>query len=193
MSVSRETDSLAEYASLVRKWNPKINLVAPASLENLENRHIEDSLQLAYLTRDRAGEWLDLGSGGGFPGMVLAISRPDRPIILTDSDTRKCVFLRAVARQLGLKNLTVLNGRLESIPSQEARHISARALAPLPKLLGYVRRHLAPDGEAWLMKGRNWQAEVAEARKNYKFELEAIESRTDPEAAILHLMELRDV
>lgn len=193
MSVSRETERLADYAALVRKWNPRINLVAPASLEDLEARHIDDSLQLAYLTRTKKQEWLDIGSGGGFPGIVLAICCPDRRITLVDSDVRKCVFLRTVARELDLKNLTVLNGRVESIPPRKSPQLSARALAPLPRLLGYVRRHLAPEGEAWLMKGRNWQVEVSEARKYYQFDLEAIESRTDPDAAILHLTGLRDV
>lgn len=193
MSVSRETERLASYAALIRRWNPRINLVAPATLGALEERHIADSSQLAEAAAHKTGNWLDLGSGGGLPGLVLAIHDPDRAITLVDSDARKCVFMRTVIRELDLPNVQVINSRIEALAPQKALHVSARALAPLPKLLGYVFRHLEPGGEAWLMKGKNWQAEVDEAARSYHFEATPIHSRTEPGAAILHLTDIRHV
>ena len=152
MNVSRETAELAKLAALVRKWSPTINLVAPATLDAIEARHIDDSLQLVRLARFAAGDWLDLGSGGGFPGLVVAIARPDLSVILVESDARKCSFLRIAGRELDLANLRILHGRIEAIPPQSAANLSARALAPLPDLLSYVGRHIGPQGRAWLMK-----------------------------------------
>lgn len=192
MSVSRETDKLAQFAALIRKWNPRINLVAPATLGQIESRHIQDSVQLAEAAANARGGWLDIGSGGGLPGIVLAICAPERSFTLADSDARKSVFLRTAARELGLTNVMVLNDRIEALSPQQASHISARALAPLPKLLAYALPHLAPAGEAWLMKGKNWQEEVAAARDFFDFDFEPIESRTEEGAVILHITGLRN-
>ena len=106
---------------------------------------------------------------------------------LVESDQRKCSFLRTVVRELGLHNVTVLNHRIEKTSPLNSQNLSARALAPLPLLMSYVARHLAPSGRAWLMKGRNWQSEVDEARKTWKFDLLSHSSITDPDAAILEI------
>lgn len=186
--VSRETSlALAEFAALVRKWNPKINLVANSSLVELETRHIEDSIQITSLASQATGTWVDLGSGGGLPGLVLAITRPDLDVTLVESDQRKSVFLRTVARELGLQNVKVLARRIEEVDRLEAANVSARALAALPLLMAYVERHLAPGGTAWLMKGRNWRSELSEAEKSWKFSYRAHPSKTDPEAVILEI------
>lgn len=189
MTVSRETEQLETYADLLRQWNPRINLVAANSLDALETRHIEDSLQIADHV-NAPDHWLDLGSGGGLPAIPLAVRLPQVRFTLIESDARKSVFLRTAARELGLKNVTVLTDRIERLPAQLADMISARALAPLPKLLEYVMHHLADGGQAMLMKGRNWQAEVKEAQHIFHFTLNAISSRTDPDAAILHLKDI---
>ncbi len=193
MTVSRETSDLARYAALIRKWNPHINLVAPATLPMLETRHLDDCAQLSGLLEEERGIWVDLGSGGGLPGLVLAILRPGRDMTLIESDARKCAFLRTVVRELDMSNVTIINRRVEELDPLEAAHISARALAPLPRLLSYVARHLAPNGTAWLMKGRNWQAEAEEARKEWSFDMEIHDSRTEPGAAILKLSGLKHV
>lgn len=195
MIVPRETQArLQDYADLVRKWNPRINLVASATLDDFEERHVRDSLQLADLADVRQGEWVDLGSGGGLPGLVIAIAYADRPVRVTlvESDQRKAAFLRAAVRQLGLSNTRILSQRIEATPPLGADHLSARALAPLPKLLGLVKRHLRPDGVAWLMKGRNWREEHVEADKDWQFDLTAFPSKTDPEAAILKITGVSD-
>ena len=191
--VSRETAALAEYAAMLRKWNPAINLVSPTTLDEIEFRHIADSHALVDIASAATGNWVDLGSGGGFPGMVVAICRPDLQVILVESDRRKASFLRSVIRETGLKNAAVIADRIESVDPLNAASISARALASLPQLMAYVHRHLHPDGKAWLMKGRNWQAEVAEARETWSFDLVAHPSSTDSEAAILEISGINHV
>lgn len=192
--VSRETmDRLKGFESLVRKWSPKINLVAPSTLDQLWQRHIEDSAQLYTLVR-KTGSWLDIGSGGGFPGMVCRIlaaeTEPDRPFSFIESDTRKCVFLRTAIRELGL-NGKVFNARIEKVSPQNAAVVSARALAPLDRLLPYVARHLAQNGTALLQKGNNWQSEVQSARKTWHFDCEAVESKTEQGAVILKISKVQ--
>lgn len=193
MNVSRETEQLAQYAALLRKWNPTINLIAPATIEEIETRHIADALQLARLAPQSTGIWVDLGAGGGLPGLVVAIARPELAVRLIESDQRKAAFLRTVIRELSLENTSVVCQRIESADPQNAANISARALAPLPQLMAYVSRHLMPDGHAWLMKGRNWQVEIAEARKTWSFDVKAHQSSTDSDAAILEITEIRHV
>lgn len=189
--VSRETNDISLYADLIRKWNRAINLVSPITLDQLEDRHILDSRQLAEVSLSSTGTWVDLGSGGGLPGLVIAILRRDLGITLVESDARKCTFLRTVIRDLGLQNVTMLNQRIERVHPMNSQNISARALAPLPLLMSYVDRHLSGSGTAWLMKGRNWRAEVEEARKTWRFDMHVHPSITDPEAAILELSGIR--
>ncbi|WP_282603299.1 16S rRNA (guanine(527)-N(7))-methyltransferase RsmG [Paracoccus sp. PARArs4] len=192
-TVSRETqDRLAAYADLVRKWNPKINLVAPSTLDDLENRHIADCMQLTAAVVDPKGKWVDIGSGGGFPGIVVAAAfqQCDLEIVLIESDQRKSTFLRTAIRELSLARTSVLTGRIEVARPQNADHLSARALAALPELLGYCQRHLKPEGTAYFMKGRTWPDEVALAKRDWRFSVDAIPSITDQEAAILRISEV---
>lgn len=187
-SVSRETmDRLSAYHALVQKWNPKINLVAASTLPDFRSRHLDDSLQLFSLADPQAGLWLDLGSGGGLPGLVVAIMGADRQmsVVLIESDQRKSAFLRTVIRELSLTNASVISERIMSIAPQNADHVSARALAPLPQLLEMVHLHMKPTGTAYLMKGRTWRDESAHARHDWRFDLDAVPSSTEPEAAIL--------
>lgn len=191
--VSRETEALAAYAALLRKWNPAINLVSPKTLDQLELRHIADSRALVEVSRFANDTWVDLGSGGGLPGVVVAILRPDLAVTMVESDQRKASFLRSVIRELSLGNANVVTGRIEQISGLNAANVSARALAPLPQLMAYVVQHLDHAGKAWLMKGRNWQNEVAEARRDWVFDLRTHPSTTDPDAAILEITGIRHV
>lgn len=193
MNVSRETDDLLRaYADLIRKWNPAINLVAPTTLAELETRHIEDSAQLYALAQPKSGRWMDLGSGGGLPGIVTAILARDLPVefILVESDRRKSAFLSTARRELGLPHLKVENQQIEALVPSPHEYVSARALASLDNLLPQLHRQLASDGEAWLLKGKAWKQEVAAARKNWSFDLETFQSITDPDAAILKLRKI---
>lgn len=194
--VSRETEQrLRNYAALIAKWNPRINLVAKSTIGDLYSRHIQDSLQVAALAGATTGTWIDLGSGGGLPGIVAAIQCADRPIDfqLVESDQRKATFLRTCIRELGLTRVNVHAARIESLTPAAADIVSARALAPLPLLMSYVHRHLKPGGTAWLMKGENWPSELQEARKTWQFDHVAHPSETQENAAILQITGLSHV
>lgn len=196
MNVSRETlADLEEFERLVRQWNPKINLVSKSSLEDIRTRHIEDSLQL-YELNNQGGKWLDLGSGGGFPGLVLAIADKrgarNNQFHLVESDHRKCAFLRTAARELGLE-AKIYSQRIEQLEPQEADVVSARALADLPTLLELAHRHMKPNAVAYFPKGKKWGEEVAEARKSWQFDYEALDSKTSAEAAIIRMGNIKRV
>ena len=194
MSVSRETqDRLNIYLELLRKWSPKINLVSAETLSTAAERHFADSLQIADLYRHEAGHWVDLGSGGGFPGAVVAIVKaeecPDIKVILVESDQRKATFLRTVSRETGVC-FNVVAKRIENLEPLEADVLSARALAPLDVLLGYSEQHLKKGGTALFAKGETWRYEVEDASKSWRFSLKSHKSRTNPNAAILEIGDL---
>jgi len=187
--VSRETlERLECFADLLRKWNPRINLVSSKTLDDLWARHIIDSMQIHELAPDDIDHWVDLGSGGGFPGLVVAIlaleTGSPRRVSLVESDVRKCAFLRTVLRETGAK-ATVLNQRIEVLPSLNANVLSARALADLPKLLSFTDQHLAKDGIAFFSKGVSWHKEVEDAQSQWKFEYQVAKSKTEDGPAIL--------
>ncbi len=195
-NVSRETmDDLKAFEALVKKWTKKINLVSSGDVAQIWDRHIIDSIQV-YSSAPRVGRWLDIGSGGGFPGIVAAIlakaDTPKREFTLIDSDQRKCAFLRTVARELSL-NVKVLAQRVESIEPMGAEVLSARALDDLDGLLVHAERHLAPVGTALFPKGANWRKEHEAAQKNWSYEIDLIKSTTNPDATILKIKELSRV
>ncbi|WP_299081177.1 16S rRNA (guanine(527)-N(7))-methyltransferase RsmG [uncultured Ruegeria sp.] len=190
LNVSRETFSrLTTYVDLVKRWNPKINLVSRNSLSEIWERHIRDSAQV-YRSADEFKSWVDLGSGGGFPGMVCAIMAADESprarFSLVESDQRKSAFLRSVARECGL-DCKVISKRIEAVDGLDADIISARALADLRTLLSFCDRHLSKNGTALLPKGANWKKELGEAREEWNFDAEPITSLTEPQAVILKI------
>ncbi|WBU56354.1 16S rRNA (guanine(527)-N(7))-methyltransferase RsmG [Paracoccus sediminicola] len=190
MSVSRETKRrLDAYTDLLIKWNRTINLVAPSTINSIHHRHISDSAQLYTLATPTDGRWLDLGSGGGLPGVVIAIMAAGTNVEfeLVESDTRKAAFLRTVARELSLPNLAITAKRIESLPTGDHQFVSARALAPLKALLPHVHRLMSRDGATWLLKGRNWKREVEEARRSWRFDIETYQSVTDAASAVIQL------
>lgn len=196
-SVSREThDTLAIYAQMIRKWNPAINLISKTDIGNLYERHLLDSLQILENPNIPSGKWVDLGSGGGLPGIVVAIDAKvksvDRALVLIESDQRKATFLREVIRQLDLR-AEVIVSRIESVQPMYASVVSARALAPIADLCAFADRHLADGGMAVFHKGENRALELAEARNMWHFELTERQSVTNEDAAVLYLMGLRHV
>ena len=189
LNVSRETtERLEAFQALVKKWTKSINLIAPNTVADMWTRHIVDSIQLYPLAPDSYTNWADLGSGGGFPGIALAIMAREQQtnavFTLIESDTRKATFLRTAARELEL-NVRVLDERLEIAAPQDADVVSARALSPLDQLFTQIERHIHPDGVSIIPKGRNFQAEIDQAKQNWSFELELVPSKTDAEAKIL--------
>ncbi len=189
LDVSRETmDRLDLYEALLRKWNPAINLVSRSTLPDAWMRHFLDSAQLLTVAPKDIGTWVDVGSGGGFPGLVVAILskelRPDLRVTLVESDLRKAAFLSEVARQTGV-DVVVKPERVEALTPCNSNILSARALAPLGDLLALAMRHLKPGGTALLLKGAQAEAEVEQALETFRFTLQKIPSQTDPMAVIL--------
>lgn len=190
-NVSRETqDRLEIYANLLRKWSPRINLVAKSTLNDLWTRHIADSAQIHRLAPHPVDHWADLGSGGGFPGLVVAIMAQEaespRHVTLVESDRRKCAFLRTVIREAGA-TASVIDARIEDIDPLSADVVSARALAHLTTLLEYAERHLLPGGTALFHKGVSWKKEIAEARRKWKFRHRIAKSDTGNGPVILSI------
>lgn len=191
LNVSRETiERLDCYASLVEKWNPAINLISKSSVEHLWPRHIRDSAQIFGISGVSLGLWADFGSGGGFPGLVVAIlaaeAAPELEVLCVESDVRKATFLRTVIRETGI-SAKVVSERVESLPSLGAEVISARALASLNDLLSYAEPHLKKGGHCLFLKGASVERERAEALESWRFNCEDYESETDSEAVILKI------
>ncbi|WP_236037561.1 16S rRNA (guanine(527)-N(7))-methyltransferase RsmG [Belnapia arida] len=184
---------MQDYLALLLRWNTRINLVAKAEARTLWARHILDSAQLAPLIPETPGPLIDLGSGAGLPGLVLALLS-GRETHLVESDRRKCAFLQEAARLLGLTKLTIHPTRIEETASlPPAAILTARALAPLPILLTHAHRILAPDGVALFPKGRTATDELTAAALHWTMRTERFQSRTDPDSTILRLSEIRPV
>jgi 16S rRNA (guanine(527)-N(7))-methyltransferase RsmG len=184
------TSRLSTYRDLLLRWNTTINLVSARTAADIDARHIADSLQLVPLLPDD-GTIADLGSGGGLPGLVVAAACPLRDIHLVESDRRKAAFLMDAAARMGLPRVKVHPQRIEQASLPPVTAVTARALAPLDTLLGYATRFLAPVGVAILPKGRTAQQELTSAAAHWHFTTERFTSRTDPEATILRLSEIR--
>ena len=195
LKVGAETiGRLRRLATLVDKWTRIINLVAKSTRPDIWDRHIEDSARLLLFAPDQVKCWADFGSGGGFPGLVIAIILHDRNCVvsLVESDQRKAAFLREAARQIGVQ-VDIHMQRAEALAPLGPDVISARALAPLAGLCSIVARHAAPETISLFPKGGQWQAEVAEARKDWVFDLEVHPDPRHKEAVILELRNLRRV
>ncbi len=191
--VSRETlDRMRTYEALLKAWQKTINLVSPATLDETWHRHFADSAQLLDSAPPGAKNWLDLGSGGGFPGLVLAIllaeRNPEARMTLVESDSRKAAFLGEVARKTGVA-VELRAERSEKAATQAKSQIkdviTARALAPLPKLLGLVLPFFSPQTVALFPKGRDAEIEVSEAKQRFSFESALASSLTDDQARIV--------
>ena len=189
--VSRETEArLDTYAALLQKWQARINLVSPDSLKQAERRHFIDSLQLLPFLKPTDKTLVDFGSGAGFPGVVLAIARPDIAVHVIESDAKKCEFMRTVSRETLIHDsipLSIHTARIEATTPFPVDVITARALASLDALLKFSAPYAAlnPATRMVFLKGEHAPDEVAEARKNWSFTLEQAPSLTDPDAQIL--------
>ena len=189
--VSRETEArFADLSALVEKWNRRINLVSRGSLASLRTRHIDDSAQLHALARHPVSHWVDMGSGGGFPGLVVAIlaleTGSPEAVTLIESDARKSAFLNTAIRELALA-AAVRTERIERASPMAADVVSARALADLDTLLGFADRHMAATGEALFPKGENWEKEVETARSTWQFDCRVDKSLTRSDSVILRV------
>jgi 16S rRNA (guanine527-N7)-methyltransferase len=195
--VSRETfGRLSLHASLLAKWQHTINLVSPSTLSAIWSRHILDSAQLMDHIPSGAGTWLDLGSGGGFPGLVCAAialeKNPEIHFTLVEADLRKAAFLREAARQMNL-SLGVMSRRIEDIPPSRYDVISARALAPLTGLCRYAKPYISEDGVCLFQKGARYLDEIAAAEKDWHMVCHINPSLTDAEAVLITIEKFQHV
>ncbi len=181
---------LEAYAALLVKWQRSVNLVSAATLPDLWRRHFLDSAQLAPLIQaaNPAPRCADIGTGAGFPGMVLAIMGVGSWTLI-DSDRKKLTFLQEAARITGV-SVKLLPSRLEAVEGVIADIVTARALAPLGKLLGYAAPLLADGGSAIFLKGKDADAELTEARKSWTFRVRTVPSVTDTEAKIVQIQDV---
>ncbi len=176
---------LRQFEALVHKWSAKINLVSRHDLQNLWDRHIQDSLALIPYIPAGTSAAIDLGSGAGFPGLVLAIET-GIPFTLIESDSRKAAFLLDAARELQAR-AKILNCRIEAAKCPPAPLITARALAPLDKLLALAVPHLAADGVCLFPKGRSFEEELQAAESHWRMQVERCKNPFDTDACILRL------
>ena len=179
-------DRLDAFRVALVEENTRQNLIAKGSLESIWSRHIADSLQLlAYVPRETSLPLLDLGTGAGFPGLALAIARPDIPVILVESRKKRIDWLKANVDRFGLQNCSVKGARLENVETVPVAVITARAFAPLGKLLDLSARFSTPDTVWLLPKGRSAAQELKEQPNMLRNMFHVEQSITDPEAKIL--------
>ena len=184
-SVSRETlDRLRLYESLLAKWQRALNLIGKSTAADVWLRHFLDSAQLYPHLSEKPG-LVDFGSGAGFPGAVLA-AMGARDVHLVESDSRKCAFLREIDRQLAL-GMTIHEARIEHLTPWKASSVTARALAPVPKLLDMAEDFLDPETVILFPKGESVDQELTEALKGWNMTVERLASRTSPTSVILRL------
>ena len=189
-NVSRETFSaMSEYVSLLLKWNAKINLIGPATEPDIWQRHIEDSLQLVSLIPKTATSLVDLGSGAGLPGMVIAIACPHLAVTLVEQDQRKAAFLTEAKTRLSLVNVTVKAMDIAKIEGQ-FDVISARALSSLNNLLSYAFTLMGQGAIAIFPKGEHARDEMDEARQFWGFEYAEKQSKTHAKSIIVTVSKL---
>jgi 16S rRNA (guanine527-N7)-methyltransferase len=196
-AVSRETiERLALYEALLKRWQSAVNLVAPSTLGMVWHRHFADSAQLVALVPPQARNFADLGSGAGFPGLVLAIMLAERRPMrawLIESDQRKAAFLKEVARQTGVA-VDIVSTRIESQETQarigQADVVTARALAALGRLLALAAPLMGPQSVGLFLKGRDAASEIEEARAGWRFDATRVASMTDPRGSVVMIRHL---
>jgi len=185
------TPALAAYETLLRKWSATINLVSAADLPLLWPRHIEDSLQLGSIAGPLPPRAIDLGSGAGFPGLILSIVYGIE-VDLIEQDQRKAAFLREAVMVTGA-HARVHAMKIERAKVPPAPLVVSRALAPLPVLLRFAHPLLTDDGFCLFPKTRAVEPEITEAERHWSMRVDRLPSQTDPNGVILRISELRPV
>lgn len=177
-NVSRETLARLEaYVTLLIEWNARQNMVSKASLADVWQRHVWDSAQLAPLVPEPAKTLVDLGSGAGFPALVLAAMRPELRVSLYEATAKKCRFLAEAAQVLQVK-VDIRNTRIEEAPLEGFDAVTARACAPLGVLLSYASRFQGPQTVNLFLKGQDVEAELKQATKSWRMKVQRHPSRS---------------
>ena len=193
-NVSRETlAAFDQWHAILSKWNKSINLVQKSSMEQFWTRHAADSWQVTDYIRGPVSTAIDLGSGGGFPGLAIGIwlkAQGQGAVTLVESAGKKASFLRTAAREMALP-VTVEASRAESIEAKPYDLITARAFAPLLPLLGYAERFYGPQTQIILLKGSSVPTEIEQAKAEFDFDYTLFPSISDPQGYVLTLGQLR--
>ena len=199
--VSRETFlQLTDYVELLKKWQLKINLISNNTLDQIWERHIEDSLQLVSYVPRGTSQIIDIGSGGGLPGIVLAAATK-LPVAMVESDIKKCMFLQEAVRKLNLSHCNIYSQRVEKakfeIADKSKITITARALAEIVDIFALAVNLSNNNGIAEftliLPKGKSAGIELDKAKKDWSFEVQSHPSVTDSEASILVINNLKRI
>jgi 16S rRNA (guanine527-N7)-methyltransferase len=180
---------LTRYAELLREWNEKFNLVASSTLPDLWTRHMLDSAQLMHFIPETTRSLADMGSGAGFPGLVLSILGAPH-VHLIESTGKKAEFLRTVVAELKL-SIEVHHARIETL-RLKSDIVTARALKPLDQLLAYAKPIMRPESQALFLKGQNAEAELTAARKSWRFDSEIYQSLSDPSGNVLVISHINE-
>ena len=189
--VSRETvERLDAYLQLLRQWQRTINLVAASTLIDPWRRHLLDCAQLLPLVPETDG-LVDLGSGAGLPGLVLATHRPSLRVSLVESDQRKGAFLLEARRRLALANLEVIGGRIEAVTPQPRHIVTARALAPLDQLLAWAEPWMKSPAICLFHKGYRYRDELTAADRRWMIDCSVVPSVTDPQGVVLRIANVK--
>ena len=187
---------LQKFVALLREWQGAHNLVGHSTLADVWSRHVADSLQLWVHAPHAWQSWVDLGSGAGFPGLIVAIAskdHPEREVTLVESNTKKAAFLRAAIRETGA-NASVAAERIEAHSRRfagVADVVSARALAPLAELIKLGTPYLAEDGVMLFLKGKGAEQELQEASQSWNLDVVSSPSATDSSGSILAVRNVR--
>ena len=193
VNVSREaSERLQRFADLLAKWQRKINLVSADSLKDVWRRHMLDSAQLVRFLPPSVSGVADIGTGGGFPGLVLAILGV-RNVHLIEADARKCTFLAEAGRAAGLdvgRDVTIHHQRVEAVDGLQVDVVTARACAPLDRLIGYAAPMLRADSTCLFLKGGRVEEELTEAAKTWRMVIERFPSLSDPSGTILRITQV---
>lgn len=186
-NVSRETlAKLEKYQEILLKWQDKINLISPNTINNAWQRHFIDSMQVFDVLPQKNGHLLDMGSGAGFPGLVLAIMGMEH-VTLVEADRRKCIFLAEVVRELELENVTIIHERIELVRGVRADIVTARALASLEQLIAWAKGFAHENTTLIFPKGKNFAEEMRHCILPATVEVGITDSQTDAEAKIIRL------
>lgn len=197
-NVSRETlQKLKDFKVQLLEWNQKINLVSKNAENKLDFRHILDSLQLLEHIDNNAKLIIDIGSGSGFPGIVLAIALqekiPEAKIVLVESITKKTVYLKDVCGCLGLTNVEVVNNRAENIVFKNADYITARAVATIDKIYNFTKTIYSKNTRYLLLKGKSGNEELQEARKKWTFKVNSFANKYCADGYLYEIFDLRKI
>ena len=187
LSVSRETLKRVEaFVALLADWSRRHNLVSVRSLQDVWRRHVLDSAQLTRFMPSVATSLVDLGSGAGFPGLILAVLRPDLSVTLIEATAKKCRFLAEADKCLGTR-ARILNSRIEDVTLASFDVVTARACAPLPALAAYAQRFVGPNTVCLFLKGQNVGSELTETRNSWRMTLQSHASLSDPSGTVLEI------